>query len=119
MQTKRPLRQIVSSTCDRMRPRQIKFDRDKASLDSLNLPVIFFIRPVSCFWRLSKSAGLLDLPPLFYYRAIDGCGPLSFETGEIAMKSANAKLTGLAVLAGAMLFGAANVEAGGYFYRAR
>jgi hypothetical protein len=35
------------------------------------------------------------------------------------MKPANAKLTGLAVLACAILFGAANVEAGGYYYRAR
>jgi hypothetical protein len=61
---------------------------------------------------------LLELPSLFYYRAINGCGPLSSETGGFAMKPANTKL-GLAVLAGAMLFGAANVEAGGYFYRAR
>jgi hypothetical protein len=35
------------------------------------------------------------------------------------MKFANAKLTGLAVLAGAVLFGAESVDAGGYFYRAR
>jgi hypothetical protein len=62
---------------------------------------------------------LLELPPLYYYRAINGCGLLSFETGELAMKLANAKLTGLAMLAGVMLFGTANAEAGGYFYRAR
>src|SRR5260370_35501517 len=35
------------------------------------------------------------------------------------MNPENAKLTGWAVRAGGMLFGAANVEAGGYYYRAR
>jgi hypothetical protein len=68
---------------------------------------------------LLPSAGLLEVLAVIDYRAVDGCGPLSFETGELAMKRANAKLTGLALLAGVMLFGTANAEAGGYFYRAR